>query len=73
MKILVNSDFHEFQFAGPAQDLIDNVSFAAGQGKLTEFPDEPESDSFRLLDRAWPHGAGVAGGHSRTLLYTYVG
>ena len=46
MKILVNSDFHEFQFAGPAQDLIDSVSFRSGQGKLTEFPDEPDLDSF---------------------------
>lgn len=46
MKILVNSDFHEFQFGGPAQDLIDSVSFASGQGKLTDFPDEPGVDSF---------------------------
>ena len=46
MKIAVNSDFHEFQFSGPAQDLIDNVSFTPGQGELGEFPMEPESDSF---------------------------
>ena len=46
MKVTVNSDFHEFQFAGPAQDLIDNVSFAAGQGQLTEFPEEPETEGF---------------------------
>jgi hypothetical protein len=46
MKIVVNSDFHEFHFAGQAQDLIDNVSFNSGQGKLTEFPAEPTVDSF---------------------------
>lgn len=46
MKVMVNSDFHEFHFAGPAQDVIDNVSFASGQGKLDEFPAEPEEASF---------------------------
>ena len=38
MKVMVNSDFHEFHFAGPAQDLIDNVSFAAGQGEADRIP-----------------------------------
>jgi hypothetical protein len=46
MKVLVNSDFHEFHFSGPAQDLIDSVSFASGQGSLTEFPSEPDIESF---------------------------
>jgi hypothetical protein len=46
LKVVVNADFHEFHFAGPAQDLIDNVSFTPGQGDLTDFPTEPESDSF---------------------------
>jgi hypothetical protein len=46
MKVVVNSDFHEFHFSGPAQDLIDNVSFTSGQGKLTEFPDEPGLGNF---------------------------
>jgi hypothetical protein len=46
MKIVVNSDFHEFHFRGPAQDLIDSVSFAAGQGKLDEFPAEPATEGF---------------------------
>ena len=46
MKIVVNSDFHEFHFRGPAQDLIDSVSFAEGQGKLDEFPAEPEVEGF---------------------------
>ena len=43
---MVNSDFHEFQFAGPAQDLIDNVSFARVKASLTEFPEEPETAGF---------------------------
>lgn len=46
MKILVNADYHEFQFAGPAQDLLDSLSFTAGQGKLTEFPAEPAMGDF---------------------------
>jgi hypothetical protein len=46
MKIVVNSDFHEFHFSGPAQDLIDNVSFTANQGGLGEFPVEPDADTF---------------------------
>ena len=46
MKVLVNSDYHEFQFSGPAQDLADNVTFEEGQGGLTEFPEEPGTDGF---------------------------
>ena len=38
MKIVSQRDFHEFQFPGPAQDLIDNVSLHRGQGQLDEFP-----------------------------------
>ena len=26
--------------------MIDNISFAAGQGQLTEFPEEPETEGF---------------------------
>lgn len=39
--IAVNGDFHEFIFAGQAQDLVDSSSFASGQGALTAFPAEP--------------------------------
>jgi hypothetical protein len=46
MRVLVNSDFHEFRFSGPAQSLIDNLTFEAGQGQLAEFPAEPEIDGF---------------------------
>ena len=39
--ISVNGDFHEFQFGGQAQDVVDTSSFLAGQGALTAFPAEP--------------------------------
>jgi hypothetical protein len=32
MRIRVNNDFHEFEFAGPAKDLLDSTSFQSGQG-----------------------------------------
>jgi hypothetical protein len=41
MTITVNGDFHQFEFSGMAQDLIDNSSFAGGAGQLTTFPAEP--------------------------------
>jgi hypothetical protein len=44
--VRVNADYHEFEFRGPARDVIDSASFEAGQGELSEFPEEPESDSF---------------------------
>lgn len=41
MTVTVNGDFHQFEFSGMAQDLIDNSSFAGGAGQLTTFPAEP--------------------------------
>ena len=46
MTIKVNGDFQEFDFAGPARDLIDSASFEAGQGGLSSFPAEPSSVGF---------------------------
>jgi hypothetical protein len=46
MKIAVNGDFHEFEFSGPARDIIDSTSFAEGEAGLTEWPLEPEAESF---------------------------
>jgi hypothetical protein len=46
MTIKVNGDFHQFEFSGMAQDLIDNVSFAAGMGQLASFPVEPALGAF---------------------------
>jgi hypothetical protein len=41
LTVAVNGDFHEFQFSGKAQDLLDSSSFQSGQGALTAFPAEP--------------------------------
>lgn len=41
MTVKVNGDFHQFEFSGMAQDLIDTSSFTAGMGQLSGFPAEP--------------------------------
>src|ERR1035441_627450 len=41
MTVKVNGDFHQFEFEGMAQDLIDSSSFAAGMGQLNNFPVGP--------------------------------
>jgi len=46
MKIKVNGDYQEFDFAGPARDLVDSASFQAGQGGLSSFPAEPALATF---------------------------
>lgn len=40
-RVKVNGDYHEFEFAGAAADLIGSSSFSSGQGALTAFPQEP--------------------------------
>jgi hypothetical protein len=44
--INMNGDFHEFDFKGGAQDIVDSSSFASGQGGATAFPAEPASAAF---------------------------
>jgi hypothetical protein len=46
MEIQINGDFHQFNFTGLAQDVVDSASFTAGQGSLTSYPVEPEVGSF---------------------------
>jgi hypothetical protein len=46
MKVKVNGDFHEFEFSGPTQDLVDSASFESGQAGLEDFPAEPDSSGF---------------------------
>ncbi len=46
MQIKVNGDFQEFDFSGPARDLVDSASFASGEGGLTAFPAEPTAANF---------------------------
>jgi hypothetical protein len=41
LSIKVNGDFHEFDFNGQAQDLVDTASFESGQFGLSTFPAEP--------------------------------
>ena len=46
MTVKLNGDFHQFEFKGVAQDLIDSSSFSAGQGGAASFPAEPALDGF---------------------------
>jgi hypothetical protein len=46
MKVKVNGDFHEFEFSGPSQDLVDSASFTSGMAGLTDFPAEPATAFF---------------------------
>ena len=47
MEILVNGDYHEVRFSGPAQDVVDSSSFSAsGAGELSGFPAEPALGGF---------------------------
>lgn len=41
MTVSMNGDFHQLEFRGMAQDVVDSASFQAGQGGLTSFPAEP--------------------------------
>ncbi len=48
-RVKINADFHEFQFTGEAQDVLDSASFTAGQGGLSSFPAEPAVAGFTGL------------------------
>jgi len=41
LSIKVNGDFHEFEFNGQAQNLVDTASFASGEFGLSTYPAEP--------------------------------
>ena len=41
LEVRVNADYHELQFSGEAQDVVDSVSFESGDGGLSSFPVEP--------------------------------
>jgi hypothetical protein len=41
LSIKVNGDFHEFDFSGQAQDLVDTSSFQNGEFGLATYPAEP--------------------------------
>ncbi len=46
VSLSVNGDYHEFQFQGLAQDIVDSTSFNTGEGQLTAFPAEPALANF---------------------------
>jgi hypothetical protein len=46
LDMLVNGDFHEFIFSGPAADLLDSYSFLPGTAGLSAFPAEPDLSDF---------------------------
>ena len=45
-EILVNGDYHEFVFSGPAGDLLNSSSFGANTAGLSNFPAEPALSVF---------------------------
>ena len=46
MVIVINGDYHEFQFSGLAQDVVDSSSFSGSASQLTSFPAEPALGAF---------------------------
>jgi hypothetical protein len=46
MEIVVNGDYHEFHFSGPAQDVLDSSSFSGEAASLSSFPAEPPLGAF---------------------------
>ncbi len=40
-EVRVNADYHELEFRGEAQDVLDSVTFFSGEGGLGAFPAEP--------------------------------
>ena len=62
LSILVNGDYHEFTFSGPAADLFDSRTFMAGDAEVTAFSAEPPRVSFDSsgvpghLGQAWIGG-----------------
>jgi hypothetical protein len=46
MEILLNGDYHEFHFSGPAQDVLDSASFSGPVASLQAFPPEPALAGF---------------------------
>ena len=61
MQIKVNGDFQEFDFSGPAQDLVDSASFTSGRGRADGVSGGADAGGFRLHDRAGASGRGVDG------------
>ena len=61
MTVKVNGDFQEFDFAGPARDLIDSASFTSGPGRAYDVSSRAVAQRVRLHDRSRAPGRGVDG------------
>ena len=61
MQIKVNGDFQEFDFSGPARDLVDSASFISGRGRTDAVSGGADGGGFRLHDCAGAFGRGVDG------------
>ena len=65
LEVLVDGDYHELRFAGPAGDLLDSSSFVQGSAGLDSFPAEPTTAGFDYsivpghLGQAWIGGTGT--------------
>jgi hypothetical protein len=46
MEIRINGDYHEVEFRGVAQELVDSSTFSGEIGQLQSFPDEPSIADF---------------------------
>jgi hypothetical protein len=46
LRVRVNGDYHEFEFAGPARDIVDSLTFVDGEAGLLEYPVEPAQVGF---------------------------
>jgi hypothetical protein len=59
MSLKLNGDYHEFEFSGLAQDIVDSSTFTNGEAELGAFPAEPAFGTFDLsvipgnLGQAW--------------------
>ena len=71
MTVTINGDFHQFEFEGMAQDLIDSASFAPGSGQLTAFPIEPTLEAFNYAIVPGNMGEAWLGLYSHPILYHY--
>jgi hypothetical protein len=52
LAVKLNGDFHEFEFRGMAQDVVDSASFQVGDGGAAAFPAEPSAfriDGYSLI------------------------
>ena len=72
MVVKVNGNYQEFDFSGPARDLIDSASFTSGEG-AHRISRGTVHGGFRLHDRARTHWRSVDGRDAGTVLNDHFG